>query len=370
MKTKILIIAMIVVAAACGGDKQAQLEALKNKRDKINLEIEKLEAEIAASADSADLMRKSTFVSITEAAPTTFSHYIEVQGKLDGDLNVTVNPESMGNIVDINAHVGQRVSAGQVLARINDAGYREQLKALETTYAFADETFKKQENLWKQQIGSEIQYLQAKTNKESLEAQIAALKKQIDLTLIKSPINGTVEESMIKIGQAVSPAMPAFRVVNFGDLKVTAEVAEAYASKINTGDEVIVYLPDIKKEIKAKVSFTSKYINPTNRTYTVEAQLKTSPENLKANMIAVLKIKDYEATKAYTLPVNLVQTDNKGQFVLIAEPSNNAFIAKKQPIQVGQIYNGVAEIVGGIEPGQRVITVGYMSLDEGETIRF
>lgn len=370
MKTKILIIAMIVIAAACGGDKQAQLDALKNKRDKINLQIEKLEAEIAVSADSADLMNKATFVSITEAVPTTFSHYIEVQGKLDGDQNVTVNPESMGNIVEINAHVGQRVSAGQVLARINDAGYREQLKALESTYTFADETFRKQENLWKQQIGSEIQYLQAKSNKESLEAQIAALKKQIDLTLIKSPINGTVEESMIKIGQAVSPQMPAFRVVNFGDLKVTAEVAEAYASKINTGDEVIVYLPDIKKEITAKVTFTSKYINPTNRTYSVEAKLKTSVDNLKANMIAVLKIKDYESSKAFTLPVNLVQNDNKGQYVLVAEPSEKVYIAKKQVIQTGQIYNGVAEITMGIEQGQRIITSGYMSLDEGETIRF
>ncbi len=369
MKTKILIITMIV-ASACGGNKQAQLESLKNKRDKINTAIEKLEAEIAASADSTALMEKATFVSVTEAAPTKFSHYIEVQGKLDGDQNVTVNPESMGNIIEINAHVGQRVSAGQVLARINAAGYQEQLKGLETNYALADATFKKQENLWKQQIGSEMQYLQAKTNKESLESQIAALKKQIDLTYIKSPISGTVEESMIKIGQAVSPQMPAFRVVNFSDLKVTAEVAEAYASKINTGDEVIVYLPDIKKEITAKVTFTSKYINPTNRTYTVEAKLKTAAENLKANMIAVLKIKDYEATKAFAIPVNLVQTDNKGQYVLVANPSDNAYFAKKQFVQTGQIYNGVAEITSGIEPGQRIITSGYMSLDEGEAVRF
>jgi RND family efflux transporter MFP subunit len=322
MKTKILIITMIV-ASACGGNKQAQLEALKNKRDKINTEIEKLEAEIAASADSTAQMEKATFVSITEAALTTFSHYVEVQGKLDGDQNVAVHPESAGNIVEINAHVGQHVSAGQVLARIHDAGYREQLKALETNYTLANETFQKQENLWKQQIGSEIQYLQAKANKESLEAQIAGLKKQIDLTIIKSPINGNIEESMVKIGQAVSPAMPAFRVVNFGDLKVTAEVAEAYASKIHTGDEVIVFLPDIKKEITAKVTFTSKYINPTNRTYTVEAKLKTAAENLKANMIAVLKIKDYESMKAFAIPVNMVQTDNKGQYVLIANPSDN-----------------------------------------------
>jgi RND family efflux transporter MFP subunit len=165
-----------------------------------------------------------------------------------------------------------------------------------------------------------MQYLQAKANKESLESQIAALNKQIDMTRIKSPISGNVEESMVKVGQAVSPAMPAFRVVNFSDLKVTADVAEAYADKIHTGDEVIVYLPDIKQEIKARVTFNSKYINPTNRTYLVEAKLKTATEKLKANMVAIVKIKDYQAADAYVLPVNLVQTDNKGQFVLVAQP--------------------------------------------------
>jgi|WetSurMetagenome_2_1015567.scaffolds.fasta_scaffold06551_2 RND family efflux transporter MFP subunit len=369
MKTKILFLT-IFIATACGSDKQAQLEALKGKRDKINVEIEKLEAEIAASADSASIVNKATFVSIAEMEPTKFSHYIEVQGRLDGDQNIAVYPESMGNIVEVKARVGQHVSAGQVLAYINDAGYREQLKSLETNYNLAKETFLKQENLWKQQIGSEMQYLQAKASKESYESQIAALKKQVDMTVIKSPISGTVEESLVKVGEAVSPSFPAFRVVNFSDLKVTAEVAEANASKISTGDEVIVYLPDIKKEILAKVTFTSKYINPVNRTYTVEAKLKTTSENLKANMVAVVKIKDYEAAKTCVLPVNLVQTDNKGQYVLIAEPLGNLFVAKKQFIQTGQIYNGLAEITDGLKSGQRVITAGYMSLDEGESVRF
>jgi multidrug resistance efflux pump len=133
------------------------------------------------------------------------------------------------------------------LARINDAAYQDQLKSLQSNYDLALETFQKQENLWKQQIGSEIQYLQAKTAKESLESQIAGLKKQIDMTRIKSPISGNVEESQIKVGQAVSPAMPAFRVVNFSDLKVTADVAEAYADKINNGDEVYIFLISRKK---------------------------------------------------------------------------------------------------------------------------
>ena len=168
---------------------------------------------------------------------------------------------------------------------------------MQSTYDLAVETFQKQENLWKQQIGSEIQYLQAKTTKESLESQIASIKKQIDMTRIKSPISGNVEESMVKVGQAVSPSFPAFRVVNFSSLKVTADVAEAYTAKDQYGDEVIVYLPDIKQEINAKVTFCSKFINTTNRTFSVEAKLKTVTGNLKANMIAVVKINDYQCTK-------------------------------------------------------------------------
>jgi RND family efflux transporter MFP subunit len=370
MKANLFIVLALLVAACGGGNKEAQLEALKTKRDKLNQQIEQLETEIAATSDSASGNNASAFVSIEDIQPEIFSHYIEVQGKLDGDENIAISPEIMGNIVEVSVQVGQRVSAGQVLARINDDTFQEQLKSLQTNYDFAEETFRKQENLWKQQIGSEMQYLQAKNNKESLESQIAALKKQIDMTRIKSPISGNIEESLVKVGQSVSPGMPVFRVVNFSDLKVTADVAEAYADKINKGDEVIVYLPDIKKEIIAKVTFTSKYINPTNRTYLVEAKLRTRAENLKANMVAVMKIEDYKVPSAFVLPVNLVQRDNKGQFVLIARQEEDQYVARKQAVQTGQIYNGLAEITEGLEPGQKVITGGYLNLEEGEPVRF
>ncbi len=359
-----------VLAIACGGNKQSQLEALKMKRDKLNTQIAQLEAEIRSGNDSTGSNGPSTYVSIENIVLKKFEHFIEVQGKLDGDQNIAVYPESAGNVVEVNVRVGQYVNKGAVLARLNDAAFQEQLRSLETNYQLAEETFRKQENLWKQQIGSEMQYLQAKTNKESLEAQLAALKKQIDMTIIKSPINGNVEESMIKVGQAVSPAMPAFRVVNFNDLKVTAEVAEAYAAKISKGDEVIVYLPDIQKEIVARITFTSQYVNPVNRTYNIEARLNQSAANMKANMVAVLKIKDYQAPQALVLPVNLVQTDNRGKYVLIAQQENDQYFARKKFIQTGQIYNGVAEIVEGLEPGQKVITGGYLNLDEGESVRF
>ncbi len=369
MKTKIFSLAALSILLACGGNKQEKLESLKKQHDKITQQILLLEQEIAAESDSS-VNQTGTFVAVQEVQLQPFNHYIEVQGKLDGDDNLAIYPEAMGVLTEVYARVGQHVTAGQVLARINDASYQEQLKSLQSTYTLATETFQKQENLWKQQIGSEIQYLQAKTNKESLEAQIASVKKQIDMTRIKSPISGTVEESLVKVGQAVSPSFPAFRVVNFSNLKVTADVAEAYTSKVNSGDEVIVYLPDIKKEINARVSFCSKYINPTNRTFGVEASLSTGADHLKANMVTVVKINDYKNPKAVVLPVNVIQTDNKGKFVLVAKQENNQYTARKQAVVTGQIYNGQAEVLSGLEPGTRVITAGYLALNEGEAIRF
>jgi len=370
MKTKVLFVFVLSLLMACGGNKQSRLEGLKKQYDNISRKIEKLEQEIAAESDSATIEPVGTYVSIQEVQFQPFNHYIEVMGKLDGDENLAIYPETMGVLVEVNAKVGQRVSAGQVLAQINDAAYQEQLKTLQTTYALAVETFQKQENLWKQQIGSEIQYLQARTNKESLESQIASVNKQIDMTRIKSPISGNVEESMVKVGQAVSPSMPAFRVVNFSNLKVSADVAEAYTSKINTGDKVIVFLPDIKKEITARVTFCSKYINTVNRTFSVEARLESIAGNLKANMVAMLKINDYNSPRAVVLPINVIQTDNKGKYVLIAKEENDQYVVRKQAMQTGQIYNGLAEVAEGLEPGVKVITSGYLSLNEGEVIRF
>jgi len=369
MKTSILSFVMLSLAFACGGDKQARLEVLKKQQDKLAQKIEQLEKEIAAGTDSSSLT-PGTIVGVEEVAYKPFAHYVEVQGRLDGDDNVAIYPEAMGVVVDVYAKVGQSVRAGQMLARMNDASYVEQLRSLETNYDFAVETFTRVENLWKQDIGSEIQYLQAKATKESLEAQIASVKKQIEMMSIKSPINGSVEESLVKVGQAVSPQFPAFRVVNFSDIKIMADVAEAYTSRINTGDEVVVYLPDIDKEIKARVTFCSKYINPTNRTFTVEARFSSNAPGLKANMVSVLKIMDYSNPETVVLPMNIVQTDNKGEYVLVAVQENNTFVARKQAVKTGQVYNGLTEITTGLKSGDKVIMSGQQGLNEGEALRF
>lgn len=371
MNTKKIVPFLLIFAIAvfgCKEDKVAQLNKLRKKHDEIADQIKKLESE---GSDSTKVI-KTQRVSVTTIKPETFKHYIEVQGKLDGEDNVDVFPEAQGIIDDVMVSVGQSVTKGQALAHIDKGPARDQLKALETQYKLACETFEKQQRLWDQKIGSEMQYLQAKTAKEQLESQLAATRKQIDMMTIKAPIAGTVEEVNIKVGQAVSAALPTppFRVLNFSILKVKAEVAEAYAYKVNVGDAVLVYFPDLNKEISAKITSASRFINPTSRTFTVEVRINPENSGYKANMIAVLKINDYKADNAIAVQVNYIQSDMNGSFVYVTENIGNKTIAKKAPVKQGQSYNGMIEITEGLKPGDRLITSGYLDLENGEAIKF
>jgi membrane fusion protein, multidrug efflux system len=370
VKFLIPILALTVVFA-CKQDKKAELAKLKKQYEQIGEKIKALEQVAGAKADTASNGNKKTLrVAVTQIQPVTFNHYIEVQGRLDGEENVDVYPEGMGAIKSVLVKNGQAVSAGQALARLDDGALNEQLKGLKTNYNFAKETFEKQQRLWEQKIGSEVQYLQTKATKESLEAQIAGVQKQISMMTIKSPIDGTVEDVPVKVGQTASPQVVAFRVMNFGSLKVKADVAEAYAQKVNVGDNVLVFFPDLNKEVAAKITSASRYINTISRTFQVEVHLNTDKNGYKSNMIAILKINDYKADKAITVQVNYIQSDLTGNFVFVVENKENETIAQKVYVKQGQSYNGLVEITNGLKPGDTLITSGYLDLENGEAIKF
>lgn len=371
MNTKKILPLLLIVAIAvfgCKQDKVAELNKLRKQHDEIAEKIKQLEKEVG----NTEKEQKSLRVSVATIQSTQFKHYIEVQGRLDGEDNVDVFPEAQGVVTEVYVTIGQAVSKGQALARLDVGPANDQLKGLETQYKFAKETFEKQQRLWDQKIGSEMQYLQSKTTKEQLESQINAVKKQINMSTIKAPIDGSVEEVNVKIGQFASAASPTppFRVLNFGSIKVKADVAEAYSKKINVGDEVLVFFPDLNKEIDAKVTAASRFINPTNRTFTVEVRLRPEKTGYKANMVAVLKITDYAASNAVVVPVNYIQSDPAGTFVYVAENKGNKILAKRAPVVQGQNYNGMVEITKGLTPGQKVVTSGYLDLEEGELITF
>jgi RND family efflux transporter MFP subunit len=359
---------MVIFAFSCGGDQQTRLNNLYRKQKLLSEQIKKLEDELNGNGNDS-LSNNGVLVAATDIVHKEFNHYIEVQGKVDADKNVAVFAEAMGVIDEIYVKSGDQVKKGQILAKLDDAILQKNLKDLESNYEFVNELYERQKKLWDQKIGSEVQYLSAKNNKESLENKIALLKEQIEMLYIKAPVDGIVEETTFKIGQTVSNMAPVFRIVNFSGLKITAEVAEGYAMNVNKGDDVIVYIPDLKKEYKGIVNFVGRYINNINRTFQIEIRLSKSYPNLKANMIAVVKINDYRMQSAVVLPINVVMTDLKGSYVYVAKQDSGKLIAERTSVKTGMTYNGLVEITDGLSEGAKVITVGFQELEDGRAIR-
>ena len=366
-KAVILIVSLALLA--CGGKKtqdeiRNEISSYKEQIASINEKIKELQLQLTDSISSETNLK---IVSIESAQVKEFNHYIEIQGKLDGDDNVNVFPEAPGMITAIYVKEGQKVSAGQVIASINSSAGQEQIKALETQLKLATDVYNRQKSLWDQNIGSEVQYLQAKTQKEALESQVSSTRKQLAMYKIKAPVSGTIEELPLKIGQMVGPQMPVCKIVNFGSLQAVAEVAEAYTSKVTEGDVVKIYVTDLKKEIPAKVDFCSRYINPVNRTFLVKASFNGS-ENMKANMIAILKINDYKSKNAFVIPINTIINDQNGQCVFVISEEKGKQIVRKKSITTGQTYNGLAEVTSGITKGDKLISTGYLTVEEGEEV--
>jgi len=371
-KLSIVSLAIMFLMFSCNTDKKTQLAKLKLQQTELGEKIKNLENEMVSVHEDQLNTDKFKFVGLTDVKADKFDHYIRVQGKLDGDQNAAVFAEVPGTVSAKYADVGQTVVKGQVLAQIDDQQYRSQLDGLETQYKFASDMFDKQKRLWDQKIGSEVQYLQSKTTKESLERQIASLKQQLEKFKIKSPIDGNIEECNIKVGGVVSPdpRMAAYRVVAFKNLKVSAEVSEAYSSRVQVGDKLIIYFPDINKNFETKVDFVSKYINPVNRTFIIETRISDGIKDMKANMIAIIQINDYHSDNSIIVPMNVIQTDPSGSYVYLVRSKDKYSSAFKQPVVIGNSYNGVAEILNGLKVGDKIISVGYQELVDGEYIRF
>jgi RND family efflux transporter MFP subunit len=359
--------------AACGGkgeDKKAELAKLKKERAELDKKIVALEKEIKKSGkDTAD-DKNNTVVSVTEARPAKFMHYLEVQGKVESDENIFLSPRVPGvQIIDVLVQRGDRVSKGQVLARQDAGGLPSQLASLRVQASNANTAYEKTKRLWEQKIGTEVGYLNAKAMKESLDNQVSAMEQQLGNFTLRSPINGTVDDITIRAGEAASP-MAGIRVVNYAKTKVVAQVSEAYAGKISNGDKVLVHFPDINKDIETTVRVAGNAIDPISRSFVVELAVPGRDiEGMKPNMVAVIKINDYTNKSVITVPVNAVQKDeSENTFVYIAETQGKTTVARKRAVRTGQTYESNIEILSGLNGGEKVITAGYQNVVEGQEI--
>jgi len=371
MKKWILIISSFLFLIACSTkeqDKKTKLEQLKKEHDKLTVEIFKLEKELYPEGAV-----EPTVVSVKAIGKAPFEHYIEVQGRIDGNENIGVSPRTPGVVTRILVKEGDFVKKGQILAELDAEVLKQTMKELQSQLEYSTDLYNRQKTLWDQKIGSEVQYLSAKNAKESLENKINTLEDQILMSNITAPIDGTIEEIPIKVGQMASSSspQPAFRIVNFSKAKALADVGEAYSAKIKTGDPVKIYLPDVRIEQTQSITFASKYINPTNRTFQVEVDLPPSSIMYRANMIAILRIKDYANPSTIAIPQNYIQTSrDEGQFVFIASSENGKKVARKRTVIPFISYNGLTEVVTGLNEGDLIITAGFKDLYDGQIIAY
>ena len=365
----LILIGTLFVLSACGGTKDSKelklqrLDSLKKAMSSLQGDITTLEDDIAK--DDTTKNEKLKTVELITLAPQLFNSYIDVQGKVDADENVALNAEMAGTVVKMNVHLGDKVTTGQTLAELDSKMIQQGIAELQNSLDLATTMFDKQKNLWDQKIGTEVQFLGAKNQKESLEKKMASLQEQLRMTKIISPVSGIVDAIDIKLGQATMPGLPAIRVVNMNSLKVKGEVAESYLMKVKSGNDVVIILPDMHDTVKTKITYCAKVISPLNRTFTATVNLEGN-KDYHPNQVAILKIIDYSNPKAFVVPISAVQRAEEGDFVFVAEKTK----AKKVKVKIGKTYNGKAEILEGLKEGDQFISKGFQELNDGEEIKF
>ncbi len=367
------IFALTVSACGQNGDVEAKKEQLKKKKEqlqKIQASIIELEKEISTlDPEFGKLNRKATLITTTTVEKKDFEHFVEVTGAVKSRRNILISAENMGSIQRIPVKEGYEVKKGQLILSMDTELLERELDRLETEYELAKTMFEKQSNLWKQNIGTEVQYLEAKNRKETLENQIANIKTQISKSRVRAPFEGTIEEVFVKIGEMAQVGSPLVRIVNHHDMYVKADLSEAYIGNFKKGDPVIIRFPSINQTIESTISSVGQVIDEMNRTFSIEALLPQTEFTIKPNLIAIVKIKDYHKEDAVVIPSKLIQKDNRGDFVFIADQDSNELVAKKVQIQRGKTYKSTTMITDGLKGGETLINEGFRDVAEGTKVK-
>ncbi|MCK5469909.1 MAG: efflux RND transporter periplasmic adaptor subunit [Cyclobacteriaceae bacterium] len=377
MRTNILFILgfIILSISACEQKdplqaKKEELKSQKTKLQKIKTSITELEKEISAmDPDFAKKNRKATLITTTDVEKKTFEHYVEVSGAVKSRKNVLISAENMGNINRILVKEGNEVKRGQLLLSLDIELYQRSLDQLETEYALAKTMFEKQSNLWGQNIGTEVQYLEAKNRKESLENQIANIKTQISKSQIRAPFAGTIENVLVREGEMAQMGSPLVRIVNHQDMYIKADLSESHIGKFKKGDEVVIYFPSINQTIQSRISSVGQIIDIMNRTFSIEALLPLTKFTIKPNLLAIVKLRDIEINGAVVIPAKLIQKDNKGDFVFIAKKDSNELIARKIQIDRGITYKNNTMITNGLTGDETLINEGFRDVADGGKVK-
>ncbi len=368
-KNKLFIpVLLMLLISACGPhNKQGQLARLEAQQEALNAQIEQLKAEIAGETEAAP-KEVLAYVRSIEVQPSLFRHYIQVQGTIESDNNILIPAQSNGVVKKIHVHQGDRVSQGQLLAELDGAILERSIDEVTYSLQLVTTIYERQERLWKKNIGSELEYLQAKNNKESLEKKLETLKEQYKLTTVNAPISGTVDDVMIKEGEMAAAGRGTIRIVQLSRLKITASLSENYISRVSKNHPVKVQVPAVGREMELKIDAVSQVIDPNNRTFQIEIRIPAQEKGLKPNMLSVVTINDYTNAEALTVPQNVVQDTGTDNFLFVAEKQNNDWIAHRRTVTLGANYADRVEIRDGLSAGEFVITFGFQALADGQIV--
>tara|TARA_R110002167_G_scaffold155935_3_gene350466 strand:+ start:559 stop:1725 length:1167 start_codon:yes stop_codon:yes gene_type:complete len=383
-KVIVLLIATISLFSCSDGDQSVSeviekrnLEEIRAKKTKITLQQNLIEVQLK-SLDSAIAIlgndEKLPLVNTLTAKKEVFNHYLELQGDVSTKQNVLIYPEMAGTLQKVYVNEGDRVSKGQLLATIDDGGMSSQLSQLKSQATLAKTTFERQERLWKQNIGSEIQYLQAKTNYESSENMVSQAQSQLGKSSIRAPFSGIIDNVIKDQGTVVAPGQGSevFRLVNLSDMFIEVEVPETYLGSVVKGKEALVYFPVLGDSIASKVRETGNFINPSNRSFEVEIPVPNKEGKIKPNLTAKVNLNDYTNEVAILIPTSIISENAEGeQYVFVAEEPNadKEALVKRTIITTGKTQGAKIEVLSGLEDGNHIIKEGARSVKDGQKVK-
>lgn len=382
--TALLIISIALVS--CGGGESntsvddliagGNLEAIRAKRTEIKAQQTEIQAQLVKldeAIQNLDPVNNMALVTTQTINDTLFRHFIEVQGNVTTKQNVIIYPEYQGTLTRVLVKEGDRVRKGQLLARIDDGGLGSQLGQLEVQAELARTTYERQKRLWDQEIGSEIQYLQAKTNYEAAQNAVDQLKSQLAKTSITAPFSGTIDDVITEQGTVVSPGQPVFRLVNLDDMYIEAEIPERYLTTVTVGKDVAVNIPMLSSTLQSKVRQTGNYINPNNRSFRIEVNVPNEDGQVKPNLTARLRINDYTNPKALLIPISVISENAQGeQYVYVANAGAGdaqEAIAERKIITTGLTQGDYTEVISGITEGDAIIVEGARTVKDGQEVK-
>jgi RND family efflux transporter, MFP subunit len=384
MKKGIIGIAIVgMVLSSCGNakkdkegdinDKKAQLEKLKKEQKDIATKITTLETDLAKSDTAFAKKDNAKLVAITPVQTGSFIHYIDLEGKItSSNISFVSPPNGTGGIVkELLVTQGQFVKKGQVLARLDDQLIKQQIEPLKVLLASDEDFYRRSKNLWDQGIGTYQQVQNAKTQMDNRQKLIEGIQKQVNLMTVTAPVSGIADQVNVRVGEAftgVNALGPQITIVNTSDLKVTVQIPENYMSRVNVGNALEIILPDQNNRvITATINVASKVIDQNTRSFYVEARIPSS-SNLKPNQVAKVRIKDYGNPNAITIPVNTLQNDETGKYVMVAVTENGKLVTRKKTVTIGELYGDHLELKSGLQVGDQLITEGFQGLYDGQVI--